>query len=454
MLLSLPDELVLHILSFLDAPDVWLLQRLCHPLNKLAKIAAAYKWFRVTCKGPRPCRINPQTAALIDTDIWVIDDEFPGKNGRWFKLDTKSCEWTRIACTGTLPSLRAFHTIIAVERRIWLFEGFGHDCTRMRDYPNIAFVLDIDTLVWSRVDCYGVRPSYRWAHAFTLKQRQIWVFGGRSVDGYMNDLHMFDVDTHMWHEVRTSDLEDSVAPVSHPSAPASPSSSSSTSSSDDNMSSPASVERNVTGWRDIYLASKDPTPTLIQAREPDGAPCPRARLTLMPWAEKYLVCVAGGSFHHYWNDVHFYDTEQGTWKDVLCKGSPPPPCVGHASVLVEENRLLMIGGVTRWQTRSPVGKGITADTLYELSLSEEKCIWSQIRCTGRAPPTDKSRDVGSLIGHIAVFIDSRVWVLGNFDGYYILPLPQHSIKHSLLVPPPSSTLFASSLPSNTCALTA
>lgn len=38
------------------------------------------------------------------------------------------------------------------------------------------------------------------------------------------------------------------------------------------------------------------------------------------------------------------DIDSMTWQEVATKGSPPPPCYGHASVAVGNTKLLFFGG--------------------------------------------------------------------------------------------------------------
>ena len=74
------------------------------------------------------------------------------------------------------------------------------------------------------------------------------------------------------------------------------------------------------------------------------------------------LCRFGGSeYQYYYNDTWSFDISTRKWTELECTGSVPPPCSGHAAVVVDDV-MYVFGGFT--------GTTYLGD-LYALQLSSE-----------------------------------------------------------------------------------
>ncbi|MBI5248421.1 MAG: hypothetical protein HY912_02905 [Desulfomonile tiedjei] len=86
--------------------------------------------------------------------------------------------------------------------RVLLFGGRS----TMQEYCNDVLAYDPDTDVWSTVTTSGMPPSARYGHTAVLDAERgfMYIFGGRSAAGALNDCHRLDISTNTWSEVITS----------------------------------------------------------------------------------------------------------------------------------------------------------------------------------------------------------------------------------------------------------
>lgn len=68
------------------------------------------------------------------------------------------------------------------------------------------YKLDTTTATWSEVAMAGQVPEARSYHCMTSIGTTLYVFGGCTLSGRLNDLHSFDTDAGVWKALPTSDL--------------------------------------------------------------------------------------------------------------------------------------------------------------------------------------------------------------------------------------------------------
>ena len=89
------------------------------------------------------------------------------------------------------PTERRGHTTLIVDTFLLVFGG----CYQELKCYNDLFFLDLRSHKWIEIPTLGQQPSPRGGHAAILYGTTLWVFGGNSVQGYMNDLFSFNLET-------------------------------------------------------------------------------------------------------------------------------------------------------------------------------------------------------------------------------------------------------------------
>lgn len=101
----------------------------------------------------------------------------------------KEWRWQAVETRGNAPAPREGHTSTAVENYLVMFGG----CFLDKECFNDVQVLDTEEDRWLEPAVQGRPPMGREGHTATLVQDAIYVFGGSSQAGYMNDLHVLAV---------------------------------------------------------------------------------------------------------------------------------------------------------------------------------------------------------------------------------------------------------------------
>lgn len=86
-----------------------------------------------------------------------------------------------------------------VGNKVYIFGGED----KSRRAVNDLYVLDMDTLEWTKPEFEGPVPPARAAHiACTVEDRFLVVFGGGSVARCFNDLWVLDTSTQTWTQLK------------------------------------------------------------------------------------------------------------------------------------------------------------------------------------------------------------------------------------------------------------
>lgn len=159
---------------------------------------ALLSWSRPYINGAPPAPRVGHTATMIGVKMFVIGG---ASNGKVMKdlhvLDTSSMSSIEPPVGGLVPGPLFCHTAEAIGRCIFGFGGCSsvprqgtHAALYGRTYSsNKIYVLDTDTMSWSKPNVSGTMPLPRYRHATALLGSQIYVFGGL---GGGSDLHALD----------------------------------------------------------------------------------------------------------------------------------------------------------------------------------------------------------------------------------------------------------------------
>ena len=89
------------------------------------------------------------------------------------------------------PSQRRGHTTLIADTFLLIFGG----CYQEFKCFNDLYFLDLRSHKWIEVPTLGQKPSPRGGHAAILYGTTLWVFGGNSEQGYLNDVFSLNLET-------------------------------------------------------------------------------------------------------------------------------------------------------------------------------------------------------------------------------------------------------------------
>ncbi|XP_071953412.1 uncharacterized protein [Antedon mediterranea] len=203
---SIPDSRDGHSLSSIGS-DLYLHGGKNHPDAKKC-LPGTFKfdtvnqhWVKCERNGPEPMTLCHDTA-VARGNLYVIGGIIHGKaSNNIYLFQPSSSTWTLLHTHGEIPTPRCDHRCSAVDSRIYLFGG----CHGYQLFLNDLYVLDTDSLVWTKPEVKGEVPCKRGSHSFTAhSDKDLYVFGGLGVVGtsdvILNDLYKLSIDTLKWKQ--------------------------------------------------------------------------------------------------------------------------------------------------------------------------------------------------------------------------------------------------------------
>ncbi|MFN3550750.1 MAG: kelch repeat-containing protein [Endomicrobiia bacterium] len=128
-----------------------------------------------------------------------------------FDLQTSSFQ---LVITSSYPSARYYHSMCFVsdEDKVYLFGGYSQYGTL-----NDMWYFDIKNLTWNFVEVSGIKPQPRLGHkmVYVQQQKKIYIFGGETslLSNQLNDLWYFDLQTKTFTQIiKSGNWPD---PISH-----------------------------------------------------------------------------------------------------------------------------------------------------------------------------------------------------------------------------------------------
>merc|ERR1711871_1567546 len=114
--------------------------------------------------------------------------------------------WGRPSATGTPPSPRHEHVGVMVGRKLFIHGGLTGDAAILGD----LHVLDTEFMLWfNEPPTSGPAPGQIHGHSAVLYENRIYMFGGHTPSGSINQLSILDTQLMTWH----------VAPVTRSTPP-------------------------------------------------------------------------------------------------------------------------------------------------------------------------------------------------------------------------------------------
>eukprot|EP01121_Diplochlamys_sp_Union-15-3_P022534 TRINITY_DN9626_c0_g1_i1.p1 TRINITY_DN9626_c0_g1~~TRINITY_DN9626_c0_g1_i1.p1 ORF type:complete len:537 (+),score=87.91 TRINITY_DN9626_c0_g1_i1:197-1612(+) len=240
-------------------------------------------WSRPITTGQAPRPRAGHTTTMVGNKLFILGGG-DGENylNDLYILDTETMAWSQAYTAGTSPCARSRHTATLTGNRLFVIAG-GGDTGRVY---NDVYVLDTETMAWSRPNIKGPQLIARWGHSTTLlSNNRLLVFGGHDGTRMLNDVHILDTDTLTWSQ-----------------------------------------------------------PT-IQVPS-DIMPCPRAghTATFVTYGNvKKLLLFGGGDGNKIYNDLYLIDLDTFQCEAPVIKGPLPAARCAHTTNLVD-GKLIVFGG--------------------------------------------------------------------------------------------------------------
>lgn len=326
--------------------------------------AGGMYWSRAPCFGYDHGALRAHTATMVGSSIYVFGgcDSQACFNDLYI-LDTDCMSWTRPHCTGQIPPALRAMTATAVGKKIVIFGGGDGPA-----YYNDVYVFDTVRRRYTKPIIKGESPCVRRAHTACLYKHGIYVFGGGDGDRALNDIWRLDVTDTMrpfWKLISPSSGNPSSTSTTNTTAGAGAAASSSTGSA----SAPASSTAKMT------------------------KPTARGYHTANMVGSK-LIIFGGSDGVECFRDVWVFDVETSLWRAVKIDVSYPR--LSHTSTIIG-SYMFVIGGHDGVEYKSDV-----------LLLNLVTMQWDKRKVYGSGP---SGRGYHSTVLH-----DSRVFVIGGFDG--------------------------------------
>lgn len=136
---------------------------------------------------------------VLNTDVErIVDVTGDGKAER-----VSTMVWSLAETTGEAPTPRRGHSATLLFSKLYIFGGVGEDRRRLND----LFVLDCETLAWSRPETSGDVPDPRDGHTMTLVGNKLMVFGGWNGRDYFSDVSSLDPKGGVWQRLNVSGIQ-------------------------------------------------------------------------------------------------------------------------------------------------------------------------------------------------------------------------------------------------------
>jgi len=118
-----------------------------------------------------------------------------------YVLDTNSMCWSKPECTGNIPGPRRAHSAVLAGKKMFVFGG-GDGKIAL----NQTYILDIEKMSWDLLKTSGTLPSARGYHTANLLDDKMVIIGGSDGQECFSDIFSLDIANATWTKKKTDPL--------------------------------------------------------------------------------------------------------------------------------------------------------------------------------------------------------------------------------------------------------
>lgn len=160
-----------------------------------------WTWTKVETIGKAPTRAYHSCSSFYD-ELLIFGGVFPnpdpkpdGCSNELMIFDKVNKSWYTPIVTGDIPTARSGHSACIIDKKLFIFGGW--------DAPNCyndMYMLDLGIMQFSKVACTGQIPSPRTWHSTTILTscKSVCVYGGYDGEKTLNDVFIFNQSTNVW----------------------------------------------------------------------------------------------------------------------------------------------------------------------------------------------------------------------------------------------------------------
>ncbi|GBG86799.1 hypothetical protein CBR_g42082 [Chara braunii] len=164
-------------------------------------------WKKPSVKGSAPTPRDSHTCTTVGNKLFV----FGGTDGNnplrdLHVLDTVSNVWSKPRVKGDIPSPREGHSAALIGNRLFVFGGCGKASDDAEEtYFNDLYILDTETMWWSKGNTTGTAPAARDSHTCSSWGNSLVVIGGEdSNNSYLSDVYILNAESLEWKQLETT----------------------------------------------------------------------------------------------------------------------------------------------------------------------------------------------------------------------------------------------------------
>ena len=165
------------------------------------------EWRQCKSEGSVPIGRSSHSLNAVAQKLYVFGGENTPRvpvDNDMYVYDTAAECWSNVENNGNAPCPRIAHSSAVVGDHIYIFGG-RTGITMGEGSLNDFHRFNTVTEKWEPLICFGDIPSPRSFHAMTALGKKIYIFGGCSPTGRLNDLHVCDVTTLTWSQLPSND---------------------------------------------------------------------------------------------------------------------------------------------------------------------------------------------------------------------------------------------------------
>lgn len=159
-------------------------------------------WDEPICTGNGPCARRAHSAVILKGHM-IVFGGFSGDDchNDVYALNLSSWSWTRLNIRGTAPCPRGGHSAVVdpSSASMFIYGGWDPTITYHSDVWQLKCDFDHGVFAWCEVHpTTEFVPPGRVGHCAVVYNNKMVIFGGYIGYRYVNDLIMFNLETHCW----------------------------------------------------------------------------------------------------------------------------------------------------------------------------------------------------------------------------------------------------------------